>query len=108
MIINDIVRLYSLKAGIQRANTQERLDALLKYSLLNKDDVYNLKDCWRFLTQLRLRTQINEEGLPSNCINPNTLNSLERHQLKEAFYLVKQAQQAAAFLSLRVAAYEDN
>ena len=97
VIINDIVRLYSLKAGIQRANTQERLDALLKYSLLNKDDVYNLKDCWRFLTQLRLRTQINEEGLPSNCINPNTLNSLERHQLKEAFYLVKQAQQAAAF-----------
>ena len=65
--------------------------------VLNKQDVYNLKDCWRFLTQLRLRTQINEEGLPSNCINPNKLNSLERHQLKEAFYLIKQAQQAAAF-----------
>ncbi|QLE10227.1 CBS domain-containing protein [Pseudoalteromonas shioyasakiensis] len=97
VIINDIVRLYSLKAGIQRANTQERIDALMKFSLLNKDDLYNLKDCWRFLTQLRLGTQINEEGLPSNCINPNALNSLERHQLKEAFYLVKQAQQAAAF-----------
>ncbi|WP_404342827.1 DUF294 nucleotidyltransferase-like domain-containing protein [Pseudoalteromonas mariniglutinosa] len=97
IIINDIVRLYALKAGIRRANTQERLDALLKYALINKDDIYNLKDCWRFLTQLRLRTQINEEGLPSNCINPGKLNSLERHQLKEAFYLVKQAQQAAAF-----------
>ncbi len=97
VIINDIVRLYSLKAGIRRANTQERLDALLKHTLLSNHDVYNLKDCWRFLTQLRLRTQINEEGLPSNCINPDKLNSLERHQLKEAFYLVKQAQQAAAF-----------
>lgn len=97
VIINDIVRLYALKAGIKRANTQERLDALLKYSLLNKDDIYNLKDCWRFLTQLRFSTQINEEGLPSNCINPDKLSSLERHQLKEAFYLVKQAQQAAAF-----------
>jgi CBS domain-containing protein len=97
VIINDIVRLYALKAGIRRANTQERLDALLKHSLISKEDIYNLKDCWRFLTQLRLSTQINEEGLPSNCINPNKLNSLERHQLKEAFYLVKQAQQAAAF-----------
>ena len=97
VIINDIVRLYALKAGIKRANTQERLDALLKHKLLNKDDIYNLKDCWRFLTQLRFSTQINEEGLPSNCINPDKLTSLERHQLKEAFYLVKQAQQAAAF-----------
>jgi CBS domain-containing protein len=97
VIINDIVRLYALKAGIKRANTQERLDALLKHSLLNKDDIYNLKDCWRFLTQLRFSTQINEEGLPSNCINPDKLSSLECHQLKEAFYLVKQAQQAAAF-----------
>ncbi|BED90098.1 cyclic nucleotide-binding protein [Pseudoalteromonas sp. MM1] len=97
VIINDIVRLYALKAGIKRANTQERLDALLKHTLLNKDDIYNLKDCWRFLTQLRFSTQINEEGLPSNCINPDKLSSLERHQLKEAFYLVKQAQQAAAF-----------
>ena len=97
VIINDIARLYALKAGIRRANTQERLDALLKHSLLSKKDIYNLKDCWRFLTQLRLSTQINEEGLPSNCINPDKLNSLERHQLKEAFYLVKQAQQAAAF-----------
>ncbi|WP_024589747.1 MULTISPECIES: DUF294 nucleotidyltransferase-like domain-containing protein [unclassified Pseudoalteromonas] len=97
VIINDIVRLYALKAGIRRGNTQERLDALLKHKLISKEDIYNLKDCWRFLTQLRLSTQINEEGLPSNCINPNKLNSLERHQLKEAFYLVKQAQQAAAF-----------
>ena len=62
MIINDIVRLYSLKAGIQRANTQERIDALMKFSLLNKDDLYNLKDCWRFLTQLRLGTQINRDS----------------------------------------------
>jgi CBS domain-containing protein len=97
VIINDIVRLYALKAGIKRANTQERLEALFKHTLLSKEDIYNLKDCWRYLTQLRLSTQINEEGLPSNCINPNKLSSLERHQLKEAFYLVKQAQQAAAF-----------
>ncbi len=97
VIINDIVRLYALSAGIRRANTQERLDALLKHSLLSNEDVYNLNDCWRFLTQLRLCTQINQEGLPSNCINPDKLNSLERHQLKEAFYLVKQAQQAATF-----------
>ncbi|MEI5640604.1 MULTISPECIES: DUF294 nucleotidyltransferase-like domain-containing protein [unclassified Pseudoalteromonas] len=96
-IINDVVRLYSLKAVVARANTLERLEALAKHQLLAKEDVENLKDCWRFLTQLRLKTQINREGLPGNCINPENLSSLERHQLKEAFYLVKQAQQASAF-----------
>ena len=63
-IINDVVRLYSLKAGVARANTLERLEALAKHQLLAKEDVENLKDCWRFLTQLRLKTQINREGLP--------------------------------------------
>jgi DNA polymerase-3 subunit epsilon len=38
---------------------------------------------------LRLRTQINQEGLPSNCINPNKLTSMEKHQLKEALNLEK-------------------
>lgn len=96
-IINDVVRLYALKVGVARANTLERLEALTKSPLLAKSDIDNLKDCWRFLTQLRLKTQINREGLPGNCINPENLSSLERHQLKEAFYLVKQAQQASAF-----------
>jgi len=97
VIINDIVRLYSLNHAIRASNTLERLNALAKISHINKTDIYDLKDCWRYLTQLRLRTQINQEGLPSNCINPNKLTSMEKHQLKEAFYLIKQAQQAVAF-----------
>jgi len=97
VIINDIVRLYSLNHSIRASNTLERLNALAKISHINKTDIYDLKDCWRYLTQLRLRTQINQEGLPSNCINPNKLTSMEKHQLKEAFYLIKQAQQAVAF-----------
>ncbi|MFC3034190.1 DUF294 nucleotidyltransferase-like domain-containing protein [Pseudoalteromonas fenneropenaei] len=97
VIINDIARLYALKAGIRRANTMERLEALAKFNLISKKDLFDLKDCWRFLTQLRLRPQINQEGLPGNCINPEQLSSLEKHQLKEAFYLIKQAQQACAF-----------
>ena len=97
VIINDIVRLYALSNGVKAANTVERIDLLVKVQANSKRDLYDLKDCWRFLTQLRLRSQINQEGLPSNCINPETLTSLEKHQLKEAFFLVKQAQQAAAF-----------
>ncbi|WP_440054013.1 DUF294 nucleotidyltransferase-like domain-containing protein [Pseudoalteromonas sp. T1lg65] len=96
-IINDVVRLYALRAGVEKANTLERLDTLAGGQLLVKEDLDNLTDCWRYLTQLRLKTQINHEGLPANCINPEHLSSLERHQLKEAFYLVKQAQQACAF-----------
>ncbi|CAH9053331.1 Inosine-5'-monophosphate dehydrogenase [Pseudoalteromonas holothuriae] len=97
VIINDIVRLYALKARIYKANTQERLEALLDSQQLSKKDIYDLKDCWRFLTQLRLKTQLESEPLPENCINPECLTSLEKHQLKEAFHLIKQAQQACAF-----------
>ncbi|WP_091979146.1 DUF294 nucleotidyltransferase-like domain-containing protein [Pseudoalteromonas denitrificans] len=97
VIINDIVRLYALNYSVRADNTLERLNALAKLPDINKTDIYNLKDCWRYLTQLRLRTQINQEGLPSNCINPENLTSMEKHQLKEAFYLIKQAQQAVVF-----------
>ncbi|MEM0516422.1 DUF294 nucleotidyltransferase-like domain-containing protein [Pseudoalteromonas sp. YIC-827] len=97
VIINDIVRLYALQANIRHASTLERLDALSKTQWLSKKDIFDLKDCWRYLTQLRLRAQLDNEPLPSNCINPDGLTSLERHQLKEAFYLVRQAQQAATF-----------
>ncbi|MCG7536253.1 DUF294 nucleotidyltransferase-like domain-containing protein [Pseudoalteromonas sp. OOF1S-7] len=97
VIINDIVRLYALQAGISKPNTLQRLRALKNHQVLSSEDIANLQDCWRFLTQLRLRTQIDREGLPENCINPEQLSSLERHQLKEAFQLVKQAQQACAF-----------
>ncbi|KAF7788196.1 CBS domain-containing protein [Pseudoalteromonas rubra] len=97
VIINDVVRLYALQAGIRKANTLQRLQALKGHRVLSAEDIANLQDCWRFLTQLRLRTQIDQEGLPENCINPEHLSSLERHQLKEAFHLIKQAQQACAF-----------
>ncbi|MFY8273018.1 DUF294 nucleotidyltransferase-like domain-containing protein [Pseudoalteromonas sp. SSDWG2] len=97
VIINDIVRLYALQGNIRYASTLERLDALTKTQLLSKKDIFDLKDCWRYLTQLRLHAQLSGESLPSNCINPDSLTSLERHQLKEAFYLVRQAQQAASF-----------
>ncbi|TMP43550.1 inosine-5-monophosphate dehydrogenase [Pseudoalteromonas citrea] len=97
VIINDLVRLYALKAGVLKANTLERLDALLQFNILSKKDIFDLKDCWRYLTQLRLKTQIDRDGFPSNCIDPHTLTSLQKHQLKEAFFLIKQAQQASVF-----------
>ncbi len=96
-IINDIVRLYALHNGITSPNTLSRLDALERLEHINKKDIYDLKDCWRYLTQLRLNVQLSQKGLPANCIDPEDLTSLEKHQLKEAFYLIKQAQQAVAF-----------
>ncbi|KAF7772070.1 CBS domain-containing protein [Pseudoalteromonas citrea] len=97
VIINDLVRLYALKAGVFKANTLERLEALLQYDMLSKKDIFDLQDCWRYLTQLRVKTQIDRDGLPSNCIDPQVLTSLQKHQLKEAFFLIKQAQQASVF-----------
>jgi CBS domain-containing protein len=97
LIINDLVRLYALKAGILKANTLERLDALLKFNVLSQREILDLRDCWRYLTELRLKTQIDQNGLLSNCIDPQTLATLQKYKLKKTFALIKQAQHTSAF-----------
>ncbi len=94
-IITDLARLYSLKYGISSANTLERLTQLAKLPELNNQDMYDLKDCWRYLTQLSLRTHRRGLNVPANYINPENFSQIKNQQLKEAFNLLKQAQQVA-------------
>ncbi|RUO26409.1 hypothetical protein CWE09_06795 [Aliidiomarina minuta] len=98
-IVNDIVRLYSLMEGLTMPATPARLLALRDSRLLSASDNQNLLEAWQFLTQLRLTHQLRISGTtePVNAVDPETLSTLERRQLKAAFRIIKDAQQGIAF-----------
>lgn len=95
-LINDIARIYSLRAGITTPSTPSRLQALQQHSMLNKRDNQTLLEAWQFLTQLRLNHQLSVWGTdkPKNALDPDELSTLSRRQLKSAFKIIKEAQQA--------------
>ncbi|EGN74691.1 Putative signal-transduction protein [Idiomarina sp. A28L] len=99
-ILNDIVRLYSLAAGLTVPSTPARLEQLKSASSLSDKDNQNLLEAWQFLTGLRLTAQMyrNEESkIPSNSVDPESLSTMQRRQLKAAFKVIKDAQQGVSF-----------
>lgn len=96
-VANDLVRLHSLQAGLTEPGTLARLQALKSSGRHAPEDLHNLADTWRFLTDLRLHWQLGDHALPDapNAILPEHLSSLERQQLKAAFRVLKEGQEAA-------------
>ena len=97
MPINDIARIYALSLGVDQVHTLERLRAVADRKLLTLKDARNLIDAHEFISRLRLvhqGEQLREGQKPDNHLNPSSLSSLLRHQLKDAFAIVNTAQTA--------------
>src|SRR5690554_2950482 len=103
-LINDIVRTYSLQAGLTAPQTLVRLDELRGSNLLNRKDNQSLAEAWQFLTQLRLQHQLDVWGTdkPKNALDPDQLSTLTRRQLKTAFRIIKDSQQGVGLKFGRV------
>lgn len=97
-LINDIVRIYSLQAGLTQPQTLTRLEQLRDSRLLNRRDNQSLGEAWQFLTQLRLQHQLDVWGTeqPKNALDPDDLSTLVRRQLKSAFRIIDECQQGVA------------
>jgi CBS domain-containing protein len=94
--IIDIVRLHALANGLFEVNTIDRLGALVECKALTIVDSRNIQDALQVLMQLRLVHQAEEivKGQsPSNYVNPASLSKIVAKQLKDAFGIVKDAQQ---------------
>ncbi|MCL1036573.1 DUF294 nucleotidyltransferase-like domain-containing protein [Shewanella submarina] len=94
-IINDIARVYALSAGVREINTPKRIRQLVELGVINRKDALNLADAQEFIAHMRLANQGRqfEEGQkPDNYLKPGAVSSLVRHQLKEAFKVVDDAQ----------------
>lgn len=95
--IIDLVRLHSLAHSITEVNTIDRLNALVKCKAMTIEDSRNMQDALRVIMQLRTQhqaTQITQGHKPSNYIDPNNLSKIMRKQIKDAFSVVMDAQQA--------------
>ncbi|HCM04918.1 MAG TPA: nucleotidyltransferase [Oceanospirillales bacterium] len=94
--IIDIIRLHALAHGLFEVNTIDRLEALVECKALTIVDSRNIQDALQVLMQLRLVHQAEEivKGQkPSNYVNPVSLSKIVAKQLKDAFGIVKDAQQ---------------
>ena len=95
--IVDIARNYSLSEGVTEVNTISRLHALEKSGAISKELVNSLVDAHEFIAGIRLEAQGEEYRSGKqidNFLDPKELSTLVRHQLKEAFQLVREAQTA--------------
>ncbi|MEH6453579.1 MAG: DUF294 nucleotidyltransferase-like domain-containing protein, partial [Psychromonas sp.] len=94
-LINDIARVYALYSGIKEVNTYKRLASLLKNKDIDSQVIRNLLDAIEFIAHQRLSNQgyqyVNSFPI-SNYLLPENLSSLGRHQLKDAFKVVHEAQ----------------
>lgn len=94
--IVDIVRLHALANGLTEVNTLDRLKALVDCKAMTMVDSRNLQDALSVLMQLRVNhqaEQIVQGKEPSNYIHPDELSKIMAKQLKDAFGIVKDAQQ---------------
>jgi CBS domain-containing protein len=97
--IVDIARLLALGAGLAEVGTVARIDAAEAASTVSAEAAAELRECFDFLSTLRLRhqvAQIRRGEAPDNLLDPAALTALEARHLKDVFAFVAQMQDALA------------
>lgn len=95
--IVDIAREYALSAANAALNTIDRLRAVHEAGAMSREMAYSLVDAHEFIAGLRLQAQSKQFSAGTkvdNYLNPTELSPLVRHQLKDAFNVVREAQAA--------------
>jgi CBS domain-containing protein len=95
--IVDIARNYALSTGIGSLNTIDRLQAINQAGAMSREMSYSLIDAHEFIAGIRLDAQgkqFTTGAKVDNYLDPTELSPLVRHQLKDAFNVVRDAQTA--------------
>jgi len=98
--LTDLIRVHALACGSKAQNSLERLDAIAQTKLLQPEAISQLRYALEFLSLVRIRHQARaiEEGRePNNYIEPEKVSASERHNLKEAFQVLSNAQKFLRF-----------
>ena len=96
----DLIRIHALACGSKAQNSFERLDDIGKTQLLANGVSDRLRYALEFLCMSRIRHQvidIQENRTPDNNIEPENVESTERHTLKDAFQVLSNAQKFLKF-----------
>jgi CBS domain-containing protein len=84
---------------LAQTNTVERLRTAGPGTRMNAAEIEASVDAFHAIQQLRLRNQASQDPLTedsANRIDPDKLNELDRHILKESFRLARKLQQRLA------------
>jgi CBS domain-containing protein len=95
--ITDLVRIRALEAGITEANTFRRIDLAMEAGVMNEKDASSLRDALILINRIRISHQAEQMiagEKATNFVPPEQLSPLMRRNLKAAFMLVKEAQNA--------------
>lgn len=97
--ITDLVRIRALEAGVKHANTFRRIEEVTARGVVNEGDARSLRDALVLISRIRLAHQAEQMAAgkePTNFVPPDELSPLMRRNLKAAFMLVVEAQNALA------------
>ena len=97
--ITSLVRIRALETGITEANTFRRLELAVEAGTMNENDASSLRDALILINQIRLShqsAQMSAGEKPTNFVPTEELSPLMRRNLKAAFMLVVEAQNALA------------
>ena len=99
MPVVGLARVYALAAASRARTTVDRLDDAADAGVLSHQDAEMLAEAFALMLRLRLRAQIvarRDGSAPTNRVALDDLSTLERRHLKEAFLVVRDAQDALA------------
>lgn len=98
--LTDLIRVHALACGSKAQNSLERLDAIGKTKLLQPEALSQLRYALEFLSLVRARHQAMaavDGAQPNNYIEPEKVSASDRHNLKEAFQVISNAQKFLRF-----------
>jgi CBS domain-containing protein len=98
--MTDVIRIHALAVGSRAQNSFERLDDIDRAGLLPAGQTDKLRHALEFLSAVRLRHQAYElkhDHEPDNAVEPEHVSDVDRHNLKEAFQVLSNAQKFLRF-----------
>ncbi len=96
----DVIRVHALAAGSRAQNSFERLDDIDRSAMLPAGQVDKLRYALEFIAMVRIRHQaynLRIEKEADNNIDPENVSDSERHNLKDAFQVLSNAQKYLRF-----------
>lgn len=98
--LNDVIRVHAMGVGSRAQNSFERLDDIKQADALPAGQTDKLRHALEFLSLVRLRHQayeVKNDQPADNSIEPEHVSDTERHNLKDAFQIVSNAQKFLRF-----------
>ncbi len=94
-----LARVYALRAGSTALSTRSRITAAEESGILDEGTAADLRDALELMSYRRLHHQVSQiraGARPDNHIAPSDLTDRQRRHLKDAFAIVRSAQQQMA------------